>query len=536
MEMGSVFLLGTAGSVWFSRTWVCMDSTTPEETSPMASKVFGENERRSARLSIFWRLALSSLAIIIVMAGVNLYALSQLRQLTALSTALVSYHYPAIDTAKRLLTSLMTQLRSEKKYLAVPDPIFLRDFDGETEEFRRTLAPLLEQESIADAHRLLKEIDRLHQEYETLFRNTADRQTSRGLKPTGYEARRDTLMSRMTDTLDAYVNLHEERVGTLVSDSRTRSARAEVMTQQLVIAAVLLGLGLAGIATYSILYPLRRLQEHIRQIGQGQFGKSVDVEAPSDLRELVNTVNWMAAKLQELDDMKAEFLAHVSHELRTPLASIREGTQLLLDEVPGPLSREQHDTLRIIMDSSERLIRLISTLLDLSKMEAGMMEYRIVPTDLTRVAETSVDKVRLLAEGKRIQILTEAPPGRLRAPADGARLEQVLDNLLSNALKFSPAGATVNLRMEPDDRAGVLRIAVSDTGPGIPADDLPHIFERFYQGRMQARHAVAGSGLGLALAKRVVEAHGGRIWVESDLGKGTTVLFTLPLARTGGAA
>ena len=488
------------------------------------------------RLSIFWRLALSCLAIIVVMAGVNFYALSQLRQLTVLSTELVSYHYPSIDIAKHLLAGLITQFGSEKKYLAVPDPIFLSDFDGEAEEFRRWLAVLSEQESTADTQRLLKELKRFHQEYETLFRGTADRRPARGPKPAGYEVRRDALMARMTDALDAYINLHEERVSALAGDSRARSARAEVMTQQLVIAAILLGLGLAGIATYGILYPLRRLQEHIRQIGQGQFGRSVDVEAPSDLRELVDTVNWMAKKLQELDDMKAEFLAHVSHELRTPLASIREGTQLLLDEVPGPLSREQRDTLRIIMDSSERLIRLISTLLDLSKMEAGMMEYRIVPTDLTRIAATSVNKVRLLGEGKRIRILTEAPPGRLRVPADGPRLEQVLDNLLSNALKFSPEGATVNLHMEPDAKAGIVRTSVSDTGPGIPAEDLPHIFERFYQGRVQARHAVAGSGLGLALAKKVVEAHGGRIWVESDLGKGTAVRFTLPLTRSGGNA
>lgn len=488
------------------------------------------------RLSIFWRLALSCLAIIVVMAGVNFYALHQLRQLTVLSTELVSYHYPAIDTARRLSASLMTQLRSEKKYLAVPDPIFLKDFDDETAEFRRTLATLLEQEPADDAQRFLKKLDQLHQEYQAGFRDTARQHAGRGPKPTGYESRRDALLSRMTKMLDDYVDLHEERVGALVGDSRLRSARAEVMTQQLVIAAVLLGLGLAGIATYSILYPLRRLQEHIRQIGQGQFGRSMSVKAPSDLQELMDTVNWMGKKLQELDDMKAEFLAHVSHELRTPLASIREGTQLLLDEVPGPLSREQRETLRIIMESSERLIRLISTLLDLSKMEAGMMEYRIVPTDLTRLAGASVSKVRLLAEGKRVQLLTEAPPGQVRVLGDGPRLEQVLDNLLSNALKFSPEGATVNLRMEPDARAGVVRVFVADTGPGIPAEELPHIFERFYQGRRQAQNAVAGSGLGLALAKRVVEAHGGRIWAESDLGKGTTVLFTLPLARTGDAA
>lgn len=164
------------------------------------------------------------------------------------------------------------------------------------------------------------------------------------------------------------------------------------------------------------------------------------------------------------------------------------------------------------------------------------MEYRIAPTDLKRVAEGSVKKVRLLAEAKHIQILTQSPRGSLRIPVDGARIEQVLDNLLSNALKFSPEGAAVNLRMESDPEAGVVRVAVVDTGAGIPPEDLPHIFERFYQGRRQAGNTVAGSGLGLALAKKVVEAHAGRIWAESELGKGTTVHVILPLTRSGAPA
>ena len=485
------------------------------------------------RLSIFWRLALSSLAIIVVVAGVNFYALSQLRQLTALSTELVSYHYPSIDTAKRLLSSLFAQLRSEKKYLVVRDPAFARDFDEEADQFRQALATLQKLESEPDGQKLLKELDRLHKKYLDLFREQAARPTE---QPAGDEGRRDALIAQMTDAVDAFVALHETKANALVIDTRARSARAEIITQQLVFAAVLLGLGLAGLATYSILYPLRRVQEHIQRIGQGTFGKSVTVDAPSDLRELVDTVNWMAKKLQELDDMKAEFLAHISHELRTPLASIREGTQLLLDEIPGPLSKEQRETMRIIKDSCERLIRLISTLLDLSKMEAGMMEYQITPTDLLRLAETSVNKVRLLAEGKRIHLLTEAASGRVWVLADGARIEQVLDNLLSNALKFSPEGATVNLRLHLSPKEGVVHVSVADTGPGITAEDLPHIFERFYQGRAYTKNTLAGSGLGLALAKKVVEAHGGRIWVESDLGKGTTVHFTLPLARRRGSA
>ena len=513
----------------------CMDYPTVEEPRPhvLDEQAGARIERPRVHLSIFWRLALASLSIIIVMAGVTIYALIQLRQLSALSAELVSYHYPAIETAKRLTTSLYTQLRSEKKYMAVRDAVFLRDFDDESVEFQKTLTALQNQETSTDGQRLLKDTARLHTEYQSVFRGAAERRKGLAPKPAAdYESRRDALIARMVDTLEAYIGLHEARVNIGVTDSRARAARAEAITQQLVIAALLLGLGLAGIASYSILHPLRRLQEHIQEIGQGKFGASIEVTAPSDLRELVETVNWMGKKLQELDDMKAEFLAHISHELRTPLASIREGTQLLLDEIPGPLSQEQRATLQIMTDSSQRLIRLISTLLDLSKMEAGMMEYRIIPTDLKRVAEASANKVRLLAEGKHLQILTEVPQGRLWIPMDGARVEQVLDNLFSNALKFSPEGAAVSLRITPDSTAGVVNVSVSDSGPGIPPEDLPHIFERFYQGHMQARNAVAGSGLGLALAKKVVEAHGGRIWVKSDFGKGTTVEFTLPLTRS----
>src|SRR2546427_6930531 len=147
-----------------------MDSPAVEKTnrSPLNAQLLsfaGRSERALRKLSIFWRLALSSLAIIIVVAGVNFYALSQLRQLTALSTELVSYHYPSIDTTKRLLANLYTQLGSEKKYLAVRDLAFVRDFAQEVDEFRQILATLQEQESAPDGQKLLKEVDRLHQEY-----------------------------------------------------------------------------------------------------------------------------------------------------------------------------------------------------------------------------------------------------------------------------------------------------------------------------------------------------------------------------------
>ncbi len=511
-----------------------MDLPTP--TSIQTESSFRESWPL-VRLSIFWRMVLTSLVIIVVMAGVNLYALFQLRQLAALSADMASHHYPAIESAKRLLASLFDQLNSEKKYLAVRDATFLQHFDEEVGEFHRGIETLETQEASTQGQRMLHDVTRLQQERLMMFYSELEGDVAAsGTPSSGYETRRDALTDRMTATLQSYIDLHQASLSVGVSRSRESSAQAEAVTEQLVLVALVFGIGLAGIASYTVLRPLRQLQGHIKQIGQGHFRTSLRIRAPSELRDLVDTVNWMGRKLQELDDMKVEFLAHVSHELRTPMASIQEGTHLLLDEIPGPLVQEQRTTLRIMADSSRRLIHLISTILDLSKMEAGMMEYRIVPTDLKRVTDISVSKVRLLADAKHVQLLVESPPQRGWVKADALRIEQVLDNLLSNALKFSSEGGIVKVQMKADPKAGVLEVSVSDAGPGIAPDDLPHIFERFYQGRTKTKHSTAGSGLGLALAKRVVEAHGGRIWIESELKKGTTVRFILRLTKPGNAA
>lgn len=483
------------------------------------------------QLSIFWRLVITSLIIITVMGGVNIYALFQLRQLTAMSTQMASYHYPAAESAKRLLGSLYAQLNSEKKYLATRDRAFLTNLTEEVDEFERNLQLLRGRESSSQGLTLLQKTHELLQERLKLFQDEFEttKRKIRQITPE-YEHRRDGLMDRMSVSIQSYIDLHEARVSVGVTESRASAAQAEAVTEQLVLVALVFGVGLAGIASYTILRPLRQLQGHIKQIGQGNLGASLQINAPAELRELVDSVNWMGRKLQEIDDMKTEFLAHVSHELRTPMASIQEGTHLLLDEIPGPLVQEQRTTLRIMADSSRRLIHLISTILDLSKMEAGMMEYHIVPVDFQRIGEVSINKVRLLADSKHVQLVLENIGERSWVKADASRLEQVLDNLLSNALKFSPEGGVVKVQVKPDLQAGVLEVTVSDTGPGIAPEDLPHIFERFYQGRTKGKHT-AGSGLGLALVKRVVEAHGGRIWIESEKGKGVTVRFILRLAK-----
>lgn len=486
------------------------------------------------RLSIFWRLVLTYLVIIAVMTAVNVYALLQIRTLAGLNTEVGSRHHPEIDSAKRLLTSFYEQIQSEKKYMALPAATFVEHFDAESKEFQQALYSLQIREASDTETRLLKEVEHLQQAHLALFQTQLAKSGGLTMKSgADYDAQRDVLASNMASSLRQYIGLHEARIAVGVNESLASSIHAESVTRQLVLLALLFALGLAAVASYNILHPLRRLQAAIQEMGQGNFRATLDGQAPLELRELGDTVKWMGTRLQQLDTIKSEFLAHVSHELRTPMASIQEGTHLLLDEIPGPLTQDQRTTLRIMSDSSRRLMYLISTILDLSKMESGMMEYRFVPTDLRRVADISVNKIRLLADAKHVQLLVEAPAERHWVRADSTRIEQVLDNLLSNALKYSPEGAVVKLHMTPGRDEGLLFVSVTDSGPGIPAEEVPHIFERFYQGRTKARHASVGSGLGLALAKKVVDAHGGRIWVESEVGKGTTVRFILCLTQPG---
>jgi len=486
--------------------------------------------KQIAKLSIFVRLTLGYLTIMSLVIGVNLFILNQLRTLSELGTELVSYYYPTVETGKRLITSLLVQLKSDKQYLVLRDTSLLKDFLQEAGQFKKTLLSLIDQDPSKEGQALLQHIHDSHDQFQTLFLSEGVERASRYTQNLAqYESKRDALVDNMTQAIRSYIALHEQQISAVLSESHERAKQAENITRQLMVAGVVFGMGLAGVATFSILRPLRRVQRQIRQIGQGEFRASVEGEVPQELRELVGTVNRMGMQLQELDQMKAEFLANISHELRTPLTSIREGTQLLLDQVPGPLTSEQRQTLVILLDSSQRLNQLVASLLDLSKMEANMMAYNFSLTMLAQLVQHTVDKVQFLAERKHIHLIIDdqLPPDHL-LPVDSTRIEQALENLLSNALKFSPLDSSIILSLHHNVHTHLTTIAVKDEGPGIHPEDLPHIFERFYQGKTPDGEARFGSGIGLALAKKVVEAHHGTIGISSEPGNGTTVHFTLP--------
>jgi signal transduction histidine kinase len=231
--------------------------------------------------------------------------------------------------------------------------------------------------------------------------------------------------------------------------------------------------------------------------------------------------------LVELDRMKDDFVASVSHELRTPLTSISGYLDLMLEE-PDDLSPAQEQYLSVVRRNAERLLRLVGDLLFVAQVDAGRISLEMSPVNLSTLIHDSVEAVRPVAEEKHIKLLTDVEAIEL-AEADAMRLGQVLDNLFSNAVKFTPEGGSVTVVAEVADGAAIVQIA--DTGMGISPADQERLFDRFFRAAAAHNMAIPGTGLGLAIAKAIVEGHDGGISISSEPGRGTTVRLELPLQR-----
>ena len=252
------------------------------------------------------------------------------------------------------------------------------------------------------------------------------------------------------------------------------------------------------------------------------------------------------AHLRELDELKANFLATISHELRTPLTSVIGFSEMLLDGVVGDLAEGQREYVQTILERGEELLRLITQLLELSRMEVGTVRLDLAPGDLAPLVDRAIDTLRPEAARAGVTVLSEVDPATTpRVLVDAHKVGQVLLNLLGNAIKFTPSGGRVVVRAVPapihrpfeeEDLFGpeaddAVRLSVEDTGEGIEPDKLDRIFDRFYQVDSSPTRRHGGAGLGLAIVKSLIEAHGGEVWAESERGHGTTVHVTFPRAR-----
>jgi signal transduction histidine kinase len=327
-----------------------------------------------------------------------------------------------------------------------------------------------------------------------------------------------------------------EQIRDLIERNASSFASSRTLFIGVSAGALVLALLSGLILSWSLTGPIQRIDDRLAAVASGDFSGRVEVDNRDELGALGANVNRMNEQLRRLyteleaaSQHKSEFLANMSHELRTPLNAIIGFSQVLRDEMVGPVNEKQSEYLDDIISSGNHLLSLINDVLDLSKVEAGQVELDVHPFSLREALERGVVMVRERATEGDVRVGFTADPEVDVVDGDERRIKQVIFNLLSNAVKFTPAGGEVDVSATRVN--GEVRVSVVDTGPGIAPEDHERIFEEFRQTETGVEQH-EGTGLGLALAKRFVELHGGRIWLESEVGQGSTFTFALPIRET----
>ncbi len=331
----------------------------------------------------------------------------------------------------------------------------------------------------------------------------------------------------------------QQRIGYLaveISDESTLPPSAQLFLSQinnslwqagLIAGALGLLIGLAVARGLSA--PLARLASAARQISQGDLNQRVAVAGVEEVADLAHAFNEMATALQDAERLRSNMVADIAHELRTPLSVLQGNLQAILDDV-YPLEKSE---IASIYDETSILNRLINDLHQLTQAEAGQLSLNVRSTKIAPLLTRMAQLFGELASEKKITLTSTLPPDLPPVPIDPDRTRQILHNLLANALRHTPTGGEISILVERhrQHEHEVVQISISDTGTGIPAEDLPHVFDRFWRADRSRSRQQGGSGLGLAIAKRLVEAQGGQIGVTSTVGKGSCFWFTVPVAK-----
>ncbi|MGA9533345.1 MAG: ATP-binding protein [Anaerolineales bacterium] len=292
-------------------------------------------------------------------------------------------------------------------------------------------------------------------------------------------------------------------------------------------AALLVAVVASALVSNRIVAPLRRLEKASRRISAGHYDERVeagqDPGSADELGQLGRQFNAMAAQLEETEARRSELIGNVAHELRTPLTTIKGTLEGVIDGVlPADL-----ETLHELRRETDRLQRLVRDLQELSRVEGGAVQLDLEPRRVAELVAEAVDRLRRQYDEKGVELVAELPPESPVVWADADRIGQVLQNLLGNALQHTSPGGQVVVKVGSEGDHALITIV--DNGAGIALEDLPRLFERFYRADRSRARASGGSGIGLTIAKHLVEAHGGHIWADSDgLGQGARFTFTLP--------
>ena len=468
------------------------------------------------KLTIYRKLMIGFGLVIFFMAIATAYVVLQLHGVTGTSRTALTVDVQAIDIEKEMRNILYEEERYADRFFLAGDTTYRNIFMDYNRRFVRHVDSLY---GILIDPRERQTLDLASQVHDWHFTSVV------GADPSiaALNQRADAI-DRIRNSLDQLIASRQRAVDASVANIDRATERSLRVALLIAIGTLLAAIGTALVITGTITRPIGTLVAGTKVIAGGSF-THIRIPSHDELADLARAFNVMSRSLDELNKFRAEMMQHISHELRMPLQSILSAHYLLTRKGDSPLSDNQLKLLNGIRENVQKIANFSNQFLDLSKVEAGMMQYNATPVDLASIVKPVVDDAALVAQGKEISlsfVAKDTPPVCI----DPDRSREIFGNLISNALKYTNSGGTVNVSIGPC--AFGAQVAVHDTGPGISKEDQARIFRKFYRTNTAVTGGNRGTGIGLAFVKAMVEGQGGRVYVNSTVGVGSTFVVEFP--------
>ena len=467
--------------------------------------------------------------LVVAMAAVTVYTIAT----TTRQTRQIEEAHERVDWSQQIEQALARQMHFSALALLSQDEATIAKILRENNRFNENLAKL-DAAGLPEQHGLVEQVRASQDDAMAVVADMANaiRDGKLGSVTRDLLAKQERLDAEITGRVHRLVDAEQQRMARL-RDSVARANRDSlILTAGFAIAAVLLAWLCGFVISWSFILPVREAQGFLGRVAAGDFSGHIGAELhrlDAEQRAVAAELVRLNAQLAQASKAKSEFLANMSHELRTPLNAILGFTEMIIDELYGEVPHALKEPLADVQVNGRQLLRLINDVLDLSKIEAGRMELALGEYSVQEMVASVRASLRSLAAEKGVEFSTEVPDDLPIACGDGGRLTQCLMNLAGNALKFTRQGrVAIGVALDSE----WLTYRVSDTGIGIPPEEIDNVFAEFRQVDATVTRQFGGTGLGLSITKRFVEMHGGTIWVESEVGKGSTFFFRVPLVVT----
>lgn len=479
------------------------------------------------KLTIYHKMLIGFGIVIFLMIVTNFYVLLQMNKVTKVTTEAFSYDVPGIDFAKQLKEVLYVEEPYAAKAVAFHDAEYYKGFEEQSKVFDRLVDSLASTRLTPKTRAILDRIRESHAWFADATRRATFGIGRKNNDPAFDDAARSDSLDVLLSEIRGFIEIHESAVKQSMWEASHRMSKSTNVAYVLSVCTLLIAVGAAVFIARTITKPLSVLIDGTEKIAAGKFAP-INVSTRDEMSLLANAMNEMTAKLHSTDRMKTEMMHHISHELRTPLQAMTSALNLLADQRYGTLNSEQLRLTSFLREGINKITSFSHQFLDISKIESGAMQYSFAPADLLTVMLPVIEEAKLIATRKNITVTVNATPIP-KVKADVDKLSQVYSNLLSNAIKYTPENGRIQIDVG-QSKFGV-RVSITDSGIGIAPEDLPNVFTKFYQAKNSDKASSRGTGVGLALVKALVEAHGGRVFAESAVGEGTRFTVELPAVK-----